>query len=100
MIKSPRFVWLPVVYATDRAQKNFQPIRYFVPGFITDETQTTAATADNGLEINGNSISVLHVYTFNRDALAPIEQSDTVDYDAASGASHRSAGRLGTFGLV
>ena len=85
VVHSPRFVWLPVVYATDRAQKNFQPIRFFVPGFITDETQTTAATAANGLDINGNSISVLHVFTFNRDALAPIENSDTVNYDPASG---------------
>lgn len=81
VVNSPRFVWLPVVYATDRAQKNYQPIRHFVPGFITDETQTTAATEHNGLEINGNSISVLHIFTFNRTALPPIDSSDTVDYD-------------------
>ncbi|MFL6106219.1 MAG: hypothetical protein ACJ72L_04590 [Marmoricola sp.] len=80
IIKSPRFVWLPVVYATDRAQKNFQPIREFVPGFITDESQTTAATSANGLEINGNSVSVLHVFTFNRDAIAPRENSTSVTY--------------------
>jgi hypothetical protein len=80
VVNSPRFVWLPVVYATDRAQKNFQPIRMFVPGFITDETQTTAATDTNGLEINGNSISVLHIFTFNRSALPPIENSDTINY--------------------
>lgn len=85
VINSPRFVWLPVVYATDRAQKNFQPIREFVPGFITDETQTTAASSTNGLEINGNSVSVLHVFTFNRDALAPVENSDTTTYDANVG---------------
>jgi Flp pilus assembly protein TadG len=81
VVNSPRFVWLPVVYATDRAQRNFQPIRQFVPGFITDETQTTGATSTNGLEINGNSISVLHIYTFNSSALPPIENSDTVDYN-------------------
>lgn len=80
VMKSPRFVWLPVVYATDRAQKNYQPIRQFVPGFITDETQTTAATLTNGLEINGNSVSVLKVFTFNRDALPTIETSDTTNY--------------------
>lgn len=85
VVQSPRFVWLPVVYATDRAQKDFQPIRHFVPGFITDETQTTPATSTNGLEIQGNSVSVLHVFTFNRDALAPIEDSETVDYDADIG---------------
>ena len=33
--RSPRFVYLPVVYANDRAQKGFQPIQQFVPGFIT-----------------------------------------------------------------
>jgi hypothetical protein len=85
VINSPRFVWLPVVYATDRAQKNFQPIRQFVPGFITDETQTTAATSHNGLDINGNSVSVLHIFTFNRTALPPIDSSDTVDYDPEIG---------------
>jgi Flp pilus assembly protein TadG len=77
VIKSPRFVWLPVVYAHDRAQKGFQPIRQFVPGFITDETQTTPATSDNGLVIDGNSVKVLKVFTFNRDALPPLEDSET-----------------------
>ncbi len=81
ILDSPRFVWLPVVFATDRAQKNFQPIRHFVPGFITDETQTTLATALNGLEISGNSVSVLNIFTFNRDALPTTEISDTTDYD-------------------
>ena len=85
VMDSPRFVWLPVVYATDRAQKDFQPIREFVPGFITDETTTSAATANNGLEINGNSVSVMKVFTFNRDALPPIEDSDTVDYNPVIG---------------
>lgn len=85
ILDSPRFVWLPVVYATDRAQKDFQPIRQFVPGFITDETQTSAATSHNGLEINGNSVSVLNIFTFNRDALPTTETSDTTDYDPEVG---------------
>jgi hypothetical protein len=85
VIKSPRFVWLPVVYAHDRAQKNFQPIRQFVPGFITDETQTTPATSDNGLVIDGNSVKVLKVFTFNRDALPPLEDSETTGYDPTLG---------------
>ena len=85
---SGMLVWvacLPVLYATDRAQKDFQPIRYFVPGFITDETQTTPATAANGLDINGNSVKVLHIFTFNRDALVPQENADSVDYDDTIG---------------
>lgn len=85
VMDSPRFVWLPVVYAYDRAQKSFQPIRTFVPGFITDETQTTGATSANGLEIDGNSVKVLHVFTFNRDALPPLEDSRTTDYSASMG---------------
>jgi hypothetical protein len=85
VVRSPRFVWLPVVYATDRAQKGFQPIIAFVPGFITEETQTSppndAAGHVNGLEVNGNSVKVLHVLTFNRAALPPDELEDTSDYD-------------------
>jgi hypothetical protein len=85
VMDSPRFVWLPVVYAYDRAQKSYQPIRQFVPGFITDETQTTAATSSNGLELDGNSVKVLHVFTFNRDVLPPLEASHTTDYNPAVG---------------
>lgn len=82
---SPRFVWLPVVFANDRAQKNYQPILEFVPAFITDETQTSAATSDNGLEIVGSSIKVLTLFVFNKDALSPEEQYDSVDYDPTLG---------------
>ena len=85
VMDSPRFVWMPVVYASDRAQKSFQPIRQFVPGFITDETQTSAATSANGLDLNGNSVEVLHVFTFNRDALPTEEQSETTDFDPTLG---------------
>jgi hypothetical protein len=81
VMNSPRFVWLPVVYASDRAQKSFQPVRQFVPGFITDETQTSAVTASNGLDVNGNSVKVLHVFTFNRAALPEPDSSQTTDYD-------------------
>jgi hypothetical protein len=91
VVESPRFVWLPVVAATDRAQKNFQPIFDFVPAFITDETQSTAATAANGLDLNGNSVQTLRVYTFNKDALPIDEQSYSVDYDVAV---HQSIVRL------
>lgn len=87
IIDSPRFVWLPVVYANDRAQKNFQPILEFVPGFITDETQTTPATSANGLQINGNSVKALQTFIFNKDALPIDEQSPTIDYDPVVGGS-------------
>lgn len=91
IMKSPRFVYLPVVYASDRAQKNHQPIRSFVPGFITEETVTRSVSAVtstvNGLDINGSSVKVLHVFTFNQGALEPPEASDTVTYDPNSDAS-------------
>ena len=89
ILSSPRLIYLPVVYASDRAQKNFQPIRQFVPGFITEETQTTGpndATGHvNGLDINGNSVKVMTVFTFNREALPPVEEADTVPYDPDMG---------------
>ena len=80
VVDSPRFVWLPVVYATDRAQKNFQPILEFIPAFITDETQSATASSDNGLEVNGNSVKVLTVFCFNKEALPLSAQSPTVTY--------------------
>jgi hypothetical protein len=80
VVDSPRFVWLPVVYANDRAQKNFQPIVEFVAAFITDETQTTAATSDNGIKTNGNSVKVLTLFCFNKEALPLDAQSPTVEY--------------------
>jgi hypothetical protein len=87
--RSPRFVYLPVVYANDRAQKGFQPIQQFVPGFITQETQSSGPVDGsgkiNGLEINGNSVKVLYVFTFNREALSPDEVSDTTEYDPSVG---------------
>lgn len=80
VVDSPRFVWVPVVYAGNRAQKDFQPIRSFVPGFITDETETTGATADNGLVTNGNSVESLQVFLFNEFSLPVDERSDTIGY--------------------
>jgi hypothetical protein len=90
VVDSPRFVWLPVVYNTDRAQHGYQPILTFVPGFITDETQTSTAassnaSSSNGLEIDGNSVAVLHVFTFNREALPLDKRSATTDYDPVVG---------------
>ena len=81
VVNSPRFVWMPIVVATDRAQKEFQPILDFVPAFITDETQSTAATSTNGLEVNGNSIKVLRLFAFNKAALPPNEQAPETGYD-------------------
>jgi Flp pilus assembly protein TadG len=79
--KSPRFIWLPVVYANDRTVKTWQPIKKFVPAFITDEEFGKSASATNGITVNGNSIKTFQVFTFNPAALPPNEQSPIVDYD-------------------
>jgi hypothetical protein len=82
VVKSPRFVWLPVVVSNDRTVKNFQPILTFVPGFITDATiASPTPSSTNGLDVNGNSVKVLHVFVFNSDALPVDERSPVVDYD-------------------
>lgn len=88
IVDSPRFVYLPMVYATDRAQKGFQPIVDYIPAFITDETQTSAATADNGLEVTGNSIKVIRLFAFNKAALPVEAQSPDVDYNPTLGAAN------------
>lgn len=88
VIDSPRFVYLPMVLATDRAQKGYQPIVDYIPAFITDETQTSVATADNGLEVTGNSIKVIRLFAFNKLALPPNAQSPDVDFDPDLGSGN------------
>jgi hypothetical protein len=86
---SPRFCWLPVVLATDRAQKGYQPLVDYLPAFITDEDQVpTAASADNGLELQGNSVKVIRMFVFNKDALGPDQQSPDIDYDPDLGVAN------------
>jgi hypothetical protein len=52
----------------------------FVPAFITDETQTSDATSNNGLDINGNSVKTMTLFCFSKDALPLDAQSPTVKY--------------------
>lgn len=92
---SPRFVWLVEVYRADRSSKNYQPIRRFVPGFITDETLASTrtsptATSENGIVCNDNrpqctSVSALKVFTFNPDLLPVDYRSPVATYDPAIG---------------
>jgi hypothetical protein len=94
IVNSPRFVWIPVVYASDRALNDYQPILKFVPGLITSQTMTQSADEfdaanpgfHNGLECNGNSwpcnsLSRIRIFTFNPDALPDSAQSPIVGYD-------------------
>lgn len=82
---SPRFVWLPLVQATDRSEKGYQPMIDFVPAFITDEAYGSAATSANGLSIKGNSISDIQLFVFNKDALAVDERSPVTEYNPEYG---------------
>lgn len=97
IVDSPRFVWIPVVYANDRASHDFQPILKFVPGLITSETTTqTAEEFDsvngfrNGLECNGaggqcNSLSRIRIFTFNPETLPDSARNPVVEYDPVIG---------------
>lgn len=98
VVDSARFVWLPVVVATDRAQKDYQPILDFAPAFITDETQVndagaqvgsdnSNATAANGLQVSGNSVKSMQVFVFNKAALPLDAQTPTVAYSDTYGDS-------------
>lgn len=78
ILGSPRLVWLPVVHATDRAQKRFQPIRHFAPGFITSETQASGPTDTNGLTVSGGTVRSLQVFVFDEAALPVDPRAPTV----------------------
>jgi hypothetical protein len=82
VVRSPRFVWLPVVYATDRAQKRFQPIRDFVPAFVTSETQLDGPSTTNGFAVRGHSITSLQLFVFNAEALPLDPRAPSVDHDS------------------
>jgi hypothetical protein len=91
IIKSPRFVWLPVVYAQTRDEHGFQPIYTFTAAFITDErwdfdnSTPVNATSDNGVTIQGQSVSKLTVFTFNSKVLPTNSQSPNVAYNEQIG---------------
>ncbi|MFC5179110.1 hypothetical protein [Nocardioides taihuensis] len=93
IVNSPRFVWLPVVYAQTRDEHGWQPIYTFTAAFITDErwdfdaNTPVNATSDNGIVINGNGNSVekLTVFTFNSRVLPTNSQSPNVAYNEQIG---------------
>jgi len=95
VVRSPRFVWIPEVYRTNRTSKNYQPIERFVPAFITDETRTSTrsletATTDNGITCNASRASCLTVktvtvFTFDPGWLPLDERSPVTTYDPALG---------------
>ncbi len=75
--ESPRFFYVPVVYSQDRADKKYIAIKQFAPVFLTDETLTTGATANNGVEMNtgGTQIFAVQVFAFN-DNTIPVDPND------------------------
>lgn len=87
VVESPRFVWVPVVYADERSEHAYQPIKTFVPGFITDESVAASkgasdATETNGVVVNpGTSLVSLQIFMFNELVLPIDERSRTTAYD-------------------
>lgn len=82
---SPRFFWVAVVHATDRQLKKYLAIKTFAPVFLTDETLTTPATANNGLVLNaGGKVESMQVFGFNADALPVKPNVDTSNYQDGS----------------
>ena len=94
--KSPRFVWLPVMYAQQRSDidnNTFMSIKRFVPAFITDETgvatkASSNASAENGVFIGGQ-LEGLQVFMFNPLTLPVDERAPTTDYDPLLGRTLR-----------
>jgi hypothetical protein len=52
----------------------------FRPAFITDETATTAATADNGVTIQNNDVKTMKVFFFSYWALPQGAPGPMIDY--------------------
>lgn len=80
---SPRFVWIPVLRTQERINDKWQPIKMFVPAFITGETVTGPGDTDNGIKVNaqGNSVDSIQVFTFNPLALPIDERDPSTVYD-------------------
>ena len=73
--KSPRFVWVPVVYAGNRGSHEFQALKEYVPAFITDEHMSNGtlvpATNNNGITMNngGQQVESIQLFSFNPNIL-------------------------------
>ena len=87
VVKSPRFVWVPVVYAGNRASHQFQALKTYVPAFITDEHMVSgslvAATNDNGITLNngGQQVESVQLFSFNPNILPLNLRSPDQTYD-------------------
>jgi Flp pilus assembly protein TadG len=78
---SPRFFWVPVVYAGDRMLKKYLAIKTFAPVFLTDETGTSPASSTNGLVLNpGGKVQSVQIFGFNADALPIKPNADTIPF--------------------
>ena len=75
VVKSPRFVWVPVVYAGNRDSHQFQALKTYVPAFITDEHMANGslvpATNNNGITMNngGEQVESVQLFSFNPNIL-------------------------------
>jgi hypothetical protein len=69
IVKSPRFIYVPVINTTVNPQNGWWPIIGFVGAFITDETPTSAATSANGLSGSAQKLTEVDAYVFPLSAL-------------------------------
>lgn len=81
---SPRFVWIPVVWSDTRVNYTWQPIKYFVPAFITAEGAAATSPADDdgdGIVWSGNKVTSIQIFSFSPSVLPEEERSPTTGYN-------------------
>ena len=71
----PRFFKIPVLYAETNPQNGFYPVVRFRAAFITDETQSSAATPSNGLTASSSKVTSMRAFLFDIDALPDVVNS-------------------------
>ena len=81
LLLSPRFAYVPIlkVQPTSGGSNRYSIID-FRAAFITDETETSAATADNGIHMHSGKIETLKVFFFGIDALPRDGSIPVIDY--------------------
>jgi hypothetical protein len=85
IVDSPRFMFIPVLYASINPQNGFYPIQRFAGAFITEQTPTTTAgdfTSSNepinGVPVGSQKVEGINVIPFELDRLP-----EQIDYDGS-----------------
>jgi hypothetical protein len=75
IVDSPRFMFVPVLYASINPQNGFYPIQRFAGAFITEQPITTGpgtsptVNADNGVVVGSQKVEGINVMPFELDRL-------------------------------